>query len=193
MTDQELIDGILRQERKACQHLVEQYQHMVIKTAFYFIGNMQDAEDLSQDIFVDLIHSVKSFRGASTLQTWIYRITVNKSINFVKRKQRRDIFIRLESLFSNSQKHEEFPFEEPAEKQTVYEQKEQHEMLHAAINRLPENQRIAFVLAQFDQQSYRQIAEIMKLSLSSVESLIHRARVNLQKSLVSQFTDYQTR
>jgi RNA polymerase sigma-70 factor (ECF subfamily) len=191
MTEQELIQGVLRRDRNAFQYLVNQYQKQVIKTAYYFLGNMEDAEDLSQEIFLDIIHSMKSFKKSSALSTWIYRITVNKSLNQVKKNRRKGISVRLESIFNN-------PFEkgrrqdaEPSVISAEYEEKEKRDLLHTAINRLPENQRIAFVLNKFDEQPYKQIAEIMGVGLSAVESLIYRAKMNLQKHLVHQFSEYQ--
>jgi len=191
MTDPELIQGVLRRDRNAFQYLVNYYQKQVIKTAFYFLGNMEDAEDLSQEIFLDIIHSMKSFKNSSSLSTWIYRITVNKSLNQVKKNRRKGIAVRLESLIRH-------PFEtghpreaEPSVAGDHYEEKEKRELMHAAIRRLPENQRIAFVLNKFDDQSYKQIAEIMGVGLPAVESLIHRAKLNLQKHLLPQFSEYQ--
>lgn len=191
MTEPELIEGILRRDRTAFQHLVNRYQEQVIKTAFYFVGNMEDAEDLSQEVFLDVIHSMKSFRRKASLSTWIYRITVNRSLNMVKKHQRQGIRIRLESLFRPTGEAFTDKGMELSVSPTEFEQKERGELLHAAINRLPENQRIAFVLNKFDDQSYRQIADIMKVRLPAVESLIHRAKLNLQKHLVHQFSEYK--
>ena len=191
MTDQELIQGVLRRDRNAFQYLVSQYQKQVIKTACYFIGNMEDAEDLSQEIFIDIIHSVKSFKQTSSLSTWIYRITVNKSLNMVKKQQRQGVMVRFESFFRHSGDEETCKDLEPSISTTDVEQQEKRALLHAAINRLPENQRIAFVLCKFEDQSYKQIADIMKIGLPAVESLIHRAKINLQKHLMHHFSEYQ--
>lgn len=191
MTDPELIEGILQRDRNAFQYLVNHYQKQVIKTAFYFLGNMEDAEDLSQEIFLDVIHSMKSFKKTSSLSTWIYRITVNKSLNQVKKQQRKGIAVRLELLFRMQTDHSKFQDAEPSVDCTDLEEKEKRELLHAAINRLPENQKIAFILNKFDDQSYKQISEIMNIGLPAVESLIHRAKLNLQKHLLPQFSEYQ--
>ena len=191
MTDPELIEGILQRDRFAFQYLVNRYQKQVIKTACYFVGNMEDAEDLSQEIFIEIIRSVESFKKSSTLSTWIYRITINKSLNMVKKQQRRGIMLRIESLFRNQ---DELPGRSDREPATSneFESKENRELLHTAIGRLPENQRIAFILCKFEDQSYRQISGIMNIGIPAVESLIHRAKMNLQKYLVHQFSEYKT-
>jgi RNA polymerase sigma factor (sigma-70 family) len=192
MTDPELIEGILRRDRIAFQSLVNRFQKQVIKTACYFVGNMEDAEDLSQEIFLEIIESMSGFKKSAALSTWIYRITINKSLNMVKKQQRRSMVVRIDSLFRH---HDEQPGSretEPSTSSTDYEHQEKRELLHAAINRLPENQRIAFVLCKFEDQSYRQIAEIMKIRIPAVESLLYRAKINLQKHLVREFSEYKT-
>jgi RNA polymerase sigma-70 factor (ECF subfamily) len=191
MTEPELIEGILRRDRNAFQYLVNRHQKQVIKTACYFVGNMEDAEDLSQEIFLDIIHSMHKFNKSCSLSTWIYRITVNKSLNMVKKQQRRGVMVRLESIFRPSSAQPAEIHAEPSVSPDDFENKEKSELLQSALGRLPENQRIAFVLSKFDDQSYKQIADIMKISLPAVESLIHRARLNLQKHLVHHFSEYQ--
>ncbi len=191
MTEPELVEGILRRDRNAFQYLVTRYQREVIKTACYFVGNMEDAEDLSQEIFIDIIRSVHSFKHSSSLSTWIYRITVNKSLNMVKKQKRKGVMVRIESLFRQPGAHGNLTDPEPSVSQNDLEQNENRRLLQAAVNRLPENQRIAFVLNKFDDLPYRQIADIMKIALPAVESLIHRARINLQKHLKPQFSEYQ--
>ncbi|MCX6276594.1 MAG: RNA polymerase sigma factor [Bacteroidetes bacterium] len=190
MTDPELIEGILKCERTAFQYLVIRYQRGVIKTAFHFLGNMEDAEDLSQEIFLEIIRSIHTFRNSSTLETWIYRITVNRSLNQLKKNKRRGFLIRLESIIGFSGNHS---IPEPYANETSLgqEEKENKKMLHDAINKLPENQRIAFVLHKFDDQAYKQVAEIMNLSLAAVESLIHRAKSNLHTQLIAHFPEYK--
>ena len=189
MTDTDLIEGILQRDRKAFQYLVDTYQHRVVKTAFYFVGNMEDAEDLSQEIFLEVINSVKSFRNSSSLATWIYRITVNKSLNVVKKQQRKGILLRLESLFMHTGDNMERS-QEPVTHDSSFEDKEKKLILQTAINRLPKNQRIAFILHKYDDQSYKEIATLMNVGIPAVESLMHRAKINLQKLLINQFSDY---
>ena len=92
MTELELIKGVIARDREAISCLVETYQKRVIKTAYYFLGNMEDAEDVAQDVFIEILNSIGNFRQSSALSTWIYRITVNRSLNVVKKKQTKTIF-----------------------------------------------------------------------------------------------------
>jgi RNA polymerase sigma-70 factor (ECF subfamily) len=190
MTDQELIEGILRHEHKAFEFLVGRYQKQVIKTAYYFIGDLAEAEDLSQEIFMEVIDSIGKFKGRSSLSTWLYRITVNRSLNVVNRNKRRAIFSRLETLLKSRPETAAFLDQEPASEKDSLEEKERSAVLYRTIAGLPENQRIAFTLHKFEQVPYCEIARIMEISLSAVESLMHRARLNLQKKLLVHFSEY---
>lgn len=190
MTDQELIEGLSGRDNTAINYLVSTYQKRVIKTAFYFIGNLEDAEDLSQEIFLDIVKSIGSFRGTSSFSTWLYRICVNRSINVIRKNNRRKIFTSLEHFFRQSDENGRTIEREPSNECDPFDEKETKEFLSYAISKLPENQRIAFVLSKYEELSYKEIAEIMNNSVSSVESLIHRAKINLQKMLVNHFTQY---
>jgi len=188
MTDTELIQGILRRDRQAFQYLLDKYQRQVVKTAYYFTANMEDAEDLSQEIFIEIMDSAASFRHSAALSTWIYRITVNRSLNLIKRNKRRDIFQRLGSFFSDGNDGRK-QTGEPSAHNTGTEDDERRTLLNCAIASLPENQRIAFVLCKYEELPYKEICEVMNLSLSSVESLIHRAKLNLQNKLSVHFPE----
>lgn len=190
MTDQELIEGITKRDRIAIRQLVDQYQKKVIKVAYYFLGNMEDAEDLSQDIFLEIMESINKFRKEASFSTWVYRITVNKSLNRIRKNKRGAMISHLESLFHPSQESEACRHGIPATSCTPLEEEEKRMLLHRAIGSLPENQRISFVLHKFEERSYKEISEIMSVSLSSVESLIHRAKMNLQKRLIPNFPEY---
>ncbi len=193
MTEQELIEGILNHDRKAVQSLVDLHQKTVIKTAFYFVDNMHDAEDLSQEVFIEIIRSIGKYQGKASLKTWIYRITVNKSLDFIRKRKRIDFVHRLESLFSFRVDGDDSYIKEPGMTDDRVSDRETGLIIEKAVATLPENQRVAFVLNKYDELSYKAISEIMNISLSSVESLIHRAKMNLQKKLVTHFSEYSIR
>jgi RNA polymerase sigma-70 factor (ECF subfamily) len=190
MTENELIEGLIRHDRNAFRELVGNHRKKVIKTAFYFTQNMEDAEELAQDIFMETIESIKHFRKSSSLSTWIYRITVNKSLNLVRKNKRKKIFSSLEDLFSKKSEAGVQDLREPSHSATKLEENERRALLSQSIRSLPENQRITFILSKYDGLSYKEIAEVMNISISSVESLLHRARLNLQKKLARHFSEY---
>lgn len=190
MSDQELIEGIIRRDRAALQLLVGTYQRQVIKTAYYFVGDMAEAEDISQDTMMEVVNSITKFKGRSALSTWIYRITVNRSLNAVKRNKRRDLFTRIETFFGGSGSVDSAAEAAFIQHDNPVEKNENSTILYHAISMLPENQRIAFTLHKFEDLPYQEIASVMQVSLSSVESLIHRAKMNLQRRLTSNFPEY---
>ncbi|MCK9422480.1 MAG: sigma-70 family RNA polymerase sigma factor [Bacteroidales bacterium] len=190
MTEHALIDGLITQNKDAIQYLVHHYQKNVIKTAYYFVDNMQDAEDLSQDVLLEILRSIGRYKKESSLNTWIYRITVNKSLDHLRRQKRRNIFQTLESFLQGTTHEKIGKNLEPSVTDTTHEDKEKKKILDIAVNSLPENQRIAFILNKYDELTYKEIAEIMNLSISSIESLIHRAKMKLQNKLVNYFSEY---
>lgn len=193
MTDQDLIAGIQRRDKQVIQQLVSRYHKQVIKTAYYFLKSMDDAEDLAQEVCIEILESVGKFKGDSSFSTWIYRITVNKSLNFIRKHKRNQLMENIENLFRKSISGNQPEMAEPAVNDTGIEDNERAALIHEAIHRLPENQKTAFILSKYDELSYKQIADVMNISLASVESLLQRAKQNLQKSLVHHFSEYSTK
>ncbi|HTX89013.1 MAG TPA: RNA polymerase sigma factor [Bacteroidales bacterium] len=190
MQEQELISGLIQRDRKAFRVFVEEHHKRIMKTAAYFAGNMTDAEDIAQEVFIEIIRSIGKFRRTASLNTWVYRITVNKSLDYLRKRKRRELVHRLESFLSpekgdQTRKQPELPSVEPDTSG-----KERQKILDAAIASLSTNQRIAFILSKYEDLPYKEIAGIMGMSVPSVESLIHRAKMNLQKKLASHFTEY---
>jgi len=189
MTDQEIITGILNHDKLVIEHLVDKYHKQVIKTAYYFLRSMDDAEDLAQDVCIEILESAGRYKGDSAFSTWIYRITVNKSLNYI-RKRKRSIFLgNIEVLWGKSVINK-VAISEPAANERGLEDKERKALIDYAVSRLPKNQKVAFILNKYNELSYKQIAEVMNVSLASVESLLQRAKQNLQKSLVNHFSEY---
>ena len=184
MNESELIKGIQMADRLAFRTLVESYQKMVVNTCLGIVHNQSDAEDLAQDVFLEVFRNADQFRGDARLSTWLYRIAVNRSLNFVRANRRKRFWQSLEETFTGGRNHSR-EISENRNDQPDNEIKDQQrrDMLHKAIDNLPERQRIAFTLNKYEDLSYQQVAEIMELSVSSVESLIHRAKKNLQDQL----------
>jgi len=193
MTDQELITGILNNDKAVIQLLVTKYHKQVIKTAFHFVHDMDDAEDVAQDVCIEILESVGQFKRTASLSTWIYRLTVNKSLNFIRKNNRKQLVKQFESFFYKGDDHSGSGVTEPSEHDKTFENNERRQILEKAVNSLPENQKTAFILSKYEELSYKEITEIMNLSLASVESLLQRAKQNLQKKLIVQFSEYSNK
>jgi RNA polymerase sigma-70 factor (ECF subfamily) len=184
MEGNELLEKLRKKDPNAIRLLVDQHQSMVLRTARGFVRNTEDARDITQDVFIDVITNLHRFRGQSALSTWIYRITVNRSLNFLRKNKWKE---NLSTGDPNDEKGNgpvlhsaDLSQKNPAE---LLELDDRSRILHQALGTLPEKQRIALTLAEFDELSYKEIAEVMQLTVSSVESLIFRAKRNLQKRL----------
>ncbi|MFH0864597.1 MAG: sigma-70 family RNA polymerase sigma factor [Bacteroidota bacterium] len=185
MNEQEIIKGLLEKDEKAFREVVETFRKNVYHTCFGFVHNKQDAEDIAQDVFIELYRSVTKFRGDSKLSTWVYRICVNKSLNHIRKHKNSKLLLPIEMLFSGVKDDENrTEITEPSTPENSFEHKEMKKVLHQAIDSLPENQRTAFTLSKFEDLSYIETAKVMETSLSAVESLIHRAKLGLQKKLL---------
>jgi RNA polymerase sigma factor (sigma-70 family) len=164
------------------QEIYETYKNKVFNTVISYLQNKEDAEEITQDVFIEIYRSLNRFEGRSSLSTWIYRISVNKSLDFIKSKNRKKRFAFLTELFDGAGyiRNDHQDFQHPG---VILENKEKAAVLFKAINKLPENQKTAFILSKSENLSYTEISEVMKMTVSSVESLLFRAKQNLQKNL----------
>ncbi|MCP4402169.1 MAG: sigma-70 family RNA polymerase sigma factor [bacterium] len=168
----------------AFQQLVNSHQSRVINTCYGFVSNKEDAEDIAQEVFLEVYKSIDSFREDAKLSTWIYRICVTKSLDFLRKRKRKKRFGRFKDLFGKTQDRiEQIPAPATANPQKHLEKQERAEILQQAVDSLAENQKIAITLNKYEGFSYQEVAEIMGASVSSVESLLHRAKKNLEKTL----------
>lgn len=184
MTEIEFIEQLKTQSRDAYATLLDDFQHKVFATCLSFVPNKEDAEDIAQEVFVEIFNSISKFKGQSKLSTWIYRITTNKCLEFIRKRNTKKRFGFLQSLSGEGFEIDKTNyFTEMNHPGIILENKEKSETLFLAINGLPEAQRTAFTLHKIDGKSYQEISDITERSISSVESLMFRAKKNLQKTL----------
>ncbi|NHM06901.1 RNA polymerase sigma factor [Flavobacterium sp. CYK-4] len=171
------------------QQLYNQHHIMVYNLALHYLQNIEDAEEITQDVFVQAYHALESFKAQSSLKTWLYRITINKCLDFIKHKNsQKRFFIFGRKSQSETEYLNSSNFEHPG---ILLENQEKAAQLYAAINKLSENQKTAFILSKIDGLSNPEIAEVMQLSVSSVESLIFRAKTALKEKLSIMFENYR--
>ncbi len=178
----ELIEQLRQGDEATFKKLVDEWQDMVYNTAAGIVQHEDDADDITQEVFLQVYQSISSFKGESKLSTWLYRITVTKSLDHLKHKKRKKRFAFIQSLFGNSTDEALHPpdFNHPG---VLAENKEKAATLLKAMQQLPYNQRIAFTLHKIEGQKHQDIATIMEISVSATESLIARAKSNLRKIL----------
>jgi len=182
LVEQDIIQALQRGEDKAFAFFIEQYQKMVYNTVLGMIQQPNDADDITQEVFIQAFESVKGFKGESKLSTWLYRIAINKTVDWQRKQQRKKRFSVLQQLFgqNNEVLYEQQDFHHPG---VALAQKENAAMLFAAINKLPENQKAVMVLLKTEGLSYAEVADVLQLTVKAVESLYQRGKENLKKQL----------
>jgi RNA polymerase sigma factor (sigma-70 family) len=171
------------------EKLYNEYRTLVFNVALNYLQNLEDAEEITQDVFVKVYQSLENFNQKASYKTWIYRITINQCLDFIKKKNSQKRFFIFGQKSQNEQEYlNTATFEHPG---ILMENKEEAAILFEVINTLTENQKTAFLLSKLDGLSNPEIAEIMQLSISSVESLIFRAKAALQEKLAEKFAAYR--
>ena len=186
INQEELIKNLRSGNQAAFSLLIDDYQQKVFHTCISFVPNKEDAEDIAQEVFLEVYKSIGKFKGNSKLSTWIYKICTNKCLEFIRKKNAKKRLVFIQRILGN-----EIPldktnfFTEFNHPGILLEHKEQSETIYLAINTLPESQKTVFTLAKLDGKTYQEIAEITGKSMSSVESIMFRAKKNLQKKLAN--------
>ena len=186
INQEELIKNLRSGNQAAFSLLIDDYQQKVFHTCISFVPNKEDAEDIAQEVFLEVYKSIGKFKGNSKLSTWIYKICTNKCLEFIRKKNAKKRLVFIQRILGN-----EIPldktnfFTEFNHPGILLEHKERSETIYLAINTLPESQKTVFTLAKLDGKTYQEIVEITGKSMSSVESIMFRAKKNLQKKLAN--------
>lgn len=179
MTD--LVQDLISGDEFAFKVLVKDHQSRVFHHAMQILRNREEAEDVCQETFIQVYESIQSFKGHSSLSTWIIRIAINKALEKLRKEKRRN------------QLRELLPWWMPEESKSMsstemhpgiqLENKEKATALYKAIDSLNPNQRVAFTLIKIEEISYAEASVLMNLSIKAIESLVSRAKENIKKEL----------
>lgn len=180
---------LLRQgDERAFRLWVGQMQDRVFATCLHLLGTRQEAEDAAQEAFVEAYRAIGAFSGRARLSTWMYRIAVNKAMEHLRRRHRRKRFARILGLFGlDGEPHPEIvDSEHPG---VLAEDRERAHVLYQALDRLSPAQRAAFVLCKIDGRPVEEAAAILSSTPGAVESLVHRAKTGLRRTLRAYYED----
>jgi RNA polymerase sigma-70 factor (ECF subfamily) len=179
MTEKEIIHSIKNGDIQSFKLLVEQHQQMVFRTIMGFVHVKEDAEDLTQEVFINAYQSLHYYQEKAAFSTWLYRIAVNTSLNFIQKNRFQKLLDfaedKMQILF-NQRDNSINPEEQIIENET-------DSLIQRAIDQLSEKQRTAFILSKYNELPQKKIAEIMQLSEGAVEQHLQRAKIKLQKKL----------
>ncbi len=187
MNDSEFLHLLRSGDKAAFSKLVEAYKKPVLNICFRFLLNREDAEDVAQDVFVEIYHSIASFRGDAHLGTWIHRVAVTRSLDEIRKRKRKKRIASFGETLGLDQISSWLAGTDRPDKSL--EQADDLKNLEKALNQLPDNQRIALTLSKLDGCPTPKIAEIMQTSITAVDSLIYRAKQNLKTYLINQTPD----
>jgi RNA polymerase sigma factor (sigma-70 family) len=184
--EMELVRRAQQGDLEAYDELVKRYQERIYATVYHMTSNHEDANDLAQDSFIKAFQALKSFKGGSSFYTWLYRIAVNKTINFLKQRKNR-VHMSLNDLDFNAENNPDLVAlisdKTPRRDAGL---KELQEKLNAAMLKLSEPHRLVVVLHDVQGMSHEEVAQVMDCNIGTVRSRLFYARQQLQSLL----TDY---
>lgn len=166
------------------EEIYTEYNKLVYNLSLQYVLSTEDARDITQEVFVKIYQHYNQFNPAkASLKTWIYRITINQNLDFLKSRQSKKRYGFITSLFHNDSNESVIAAETVDHPGLVAEHKEAMKRLLLIIQALPENQKTAIILSKIEDRPQKEVAEIMNISVKAVESLLQRAKQNIQKKL----------
>lgn len=182
ISEKELIDKINNGETSAYRQLVEMHHKKVIHICLSFVNNSHDAEDIAQEVFIEMYRSLHGFRKEASLSTWLYRLSVNKSLDYIRQQKRlKRGSGKVTSIDQANIEQLQVSNSQLASDQI--EENERKQLLYSAIDTLPKRQKEALILSQIKELSQQEVADTMNTSIGSIESLLVRAKRKLRDLL----------
>ncbi len=175
--DTGLMERVNNDDNRAFEELFNRHYKRAVSIAFRFIGDIDSAEDIVMDSFAAVYKMRKTYKPTAKFSTFLFRILANKCINYAK-KRKPILTDKTDALLNangNSNPEDEI------------QKSEIEKVVRKAINSLPHNQRLSLILVKYEGQSYASAAEILGVSVGAIESLLHRAKESLRKSLGEYF------
>jgi RNA polymerase sigma factor (sigma-70 family) len=182
LTDTEIIKKVLAGEQALFAQLVQRYQSYVFTLVLRFTDNREDAEEISQDVFVKAYRSLADFRGEAKFSTWLYTIVRTSCITFIRKKR-----LQITSL-DNERTSLQVESRESGFTANLIEQKSKHAMVNAAIRMLSPDDTQILTLFYKGEQSLEEIGRVMRLDPNTIKVKLHRARNRLKEKMEKHFS-----
>ena len=182
--DEALIIKVALKNEFAFRALFNRYERKIFNLVYRYIGSYHEAEELTQDVFLKIYKAARTFKGKAKFSTWLYRIAVNVCKKYKRKKRLILKSLDEDATLASTKIAREFCAPESTMPDKILKQKQKMAIIQNAVDTLPPNQKIAFILSKYEGYSYVEIAGIMSTSISAVESLLVRAKRNLKKKLM---------
>jgi len=174
-------------EESCFEELVERHKQRVFNIAYRYLGNIDDAEDAAQQVFINVYNAQKTYAPKAQFTTWLYTICKNTCLKTFRKKRLKTVSIDADLELEQDDLSFQLPDPNAPTPLENAINSERDLAVKAAIDSLPENQKMVVILCKYEQLSYEKIAEITGFSIKAVKSLLHRARVNLKEKLSGYF------
>ncbi len=174
-SDRELIDEALDGSRSAYEQLIRRHQNLVYRIAYSYVGNSESSCDISQNVFLKVYRKLQSFGGQSTFRTWVTRIAMNESLNWVRAQRRHEGHVELTG--------ENSPHFSATQEKSLLQRESRDSLLHE-IHRLNPRQSRAVQLRYFEEMPVREIAAVLDCSEGQVKNILFRSLQVLRRRMV---------
>lgn len=185
--DSLLVEAIKAGEMQQFEVLVDKYKDKIYNMARNITGSQQEAQDLAQDIFLLIYKNIGSFQGRSSLSTWIYRISINKCLDWQRKQQRKNSFLHTLYRSTDQDQHidpmEQLPNRQPTPEEQ-YIKNEQIRELRNIIQGLPEKYQKVIILFHYQQMTYQEIADVLELPVRTIETQLYRGKQKIREQLI---------
>jgi RNA polymerase sigma-70 factor, ECF subfamily len=181
--NEELMARIAEGDEYAFQILVERHQRSVLNLIYRFVGDRTKSQDLAQEVFLRVWQVARGYKAKAKFTTWLYRIAANLCLNELKASRRKKWLRFFQTDTDEQRSGENDPFDSSPSPEDLLISRERSREIANALQSLPESQRMALILKRYDDLSYEEIGRILNCSVSAVESLLVRAKKNLQEKL----------
>ncbi|NLW45632.1 MAG: sigma-70 family RNA polymerase sigma factor [Syntrophomonadaceae bacterium] len=186
--DEDLIKLSIQGDIRAFEQLAEKYQHKIYNLAYRYMGCEEDASDMAQEALIKAYRSLATFKGESSLSTWLYRITTNVCLDELRKRRRTLHMISLDEPVATVDGDEiERDIADPSPTaDIIYQKKETEVYIQSLINKLKPEQKAVVILRDVMGLTYEEIAEVLNCSIGTVKSRLSRGREILRKKIVKQ-------
>ncbi len=179
-----LIQRIIDGDSDAFEELMALHEKNVYGLAYRFTGSHHEALDIAQEVYIRIYNNISKFKGASSLSTWIYRITNNCCIDHIRKNKRHNVMSIDERFDDDGNTRLDIPDTAPSPHE-AYEQKAATQKVRDAIEKLSPKHRNIIILRDIEGLPYEEIAQILNISLGTVKSRLSRARESLKNAIIS--------
>jgi RNA polymerase sigma-70 factor (ECF subfamily) len=183
--DVQLMVRVRTGDARAFRELFEKHSRAIVNFAYHFVGHRQRAEEIAQDVFLQIYRAAERYEPTAKFTTWLYRIATNACLNEVRRPEHRHPRRSIEHEPDDERKRAEIAFADPEAipGDSALAGRELEAKIHAVLEDLPPNQRAALLMSRVDGMSYLEVAEALETTESAVKSLVFRATATMRKEL----------